>query len=200
MIDNSIAYLYGHYYGDEGLEVLNQDITSPEIYHKMVQELISQHSLSDSSMFMDEYVEAGYPGNYDSSVSEGTYNAVRNILMRINPPNMEPPREFVPTLKEELSLEEKLHEISDHRGNYDIIKNDAPTLYEDIVKDASKVIYLYVPSIIENFEQTNIVLQKIFFGYAVNDPDHYFSGVEKAVIELIYANYKEKINSVLDET
>ena len=97
-----------------------------------------------------------------------------------------------------MTLEEKLSEISSHRNDFDVLVKEAPKLYEEINKCASALIYDNVKSVPENFEHTHLVLQKIFFGYAVQRPEEFYSELEIEIINMLHKNWKTKIGEVLD--
>ena len=97
-----------------------------------------------------------------------------------------------------MTLENKLAELSTHRNDFDNLVQDAPELFEDIKKAACALVYDHVKSVPENFEQTHIVLQKIFFGYAVDRPEEFYSEIEIEIINMLYDNWRYIIREVLD--
>ena len=98
-----------------------------------------------------------------------------------------------------MTLEEKIHDLCSHRNDFDNLVEDAPELFEDIKKNACALVYDHVKSVPENFEQTHIVLQKIFFGYAVQRPEEFYSSIEIEIINMLHKNYKNKIHTVLNQ-
>ena len=99
-----------------------------------------------------------------------------------------------------MTLEEKIHDLCSHRNDFDNLVSEAPELFEEIKKCSCALVYDHVKSVPENFEQTHIVLQKIFFGYAVQRPEEFYSDIEIEIINMLHKNYKNKIHTVLDET
>ena len=98
-----------------------------------------------------------------------------------------------------MTLEEKIHDLCSHRNDFDNLVSEAPALFEEIKKCSCALVYDHVKSVPENFEQTHIVLQKIFFGYAVQRPEEFYSDIEIEIINMLYKNYKNKIHTVLNQ-
>ena len=98
-----------------------------------------------------------------------------------------------------MTQEEKLAELSTHRNDFDNLVSEAPELFEDIKKCSCALVYDHVKSVPENFEHTHLVLQKIFFGYAVQRPEEFYSDIEIEIINMLYKNYKNKIHTVLNQ-
>ena len=98
-----------------------------------------------------------------------------------------------------MTLEEKIHDLCSHRNDFDNLVSEAPELFEEIKKCSCALVYDHVKSVPENFEQTHIVLQKIFFGYAVQRPEEFYSDIEIEIINMLHKNYKNKIHTVLNQ-
>lgn len=98
-----------------------------------------------------------------------------------------------------MTLEEKINDLCSHRNDFDNLVSEAPELFEEIKKSSCALVYDHVKSVPENFEQTHIVLQKIFFGYAVQRPEEFYSGIEIEIINMLHKNYKNKIHTVLNQ-
>jgi len=98
-----------------------------------------------------------------------------------------------------MTLEEKIHDLCSHRNDFDNLVSEAPELFEEIKKCSCALVYDHVKSVPENFEQTHIVLQKIFFGYAVQRPEEFYSEIEIEIINMLHKNYKNKIHTVLNQ-
>ena len=98
-----------------------------------------------------------------------------------------------------MTLDEKINDLCSHRNDFDNLVSEAPELFEDIKKSSCALVYDHVKSVPENFEQTHIVLQKIFFGYAVQRPEEFYSDIEIEIINMLHKNYKDKIHTVLNQ-
>ena len=97
-----------------------------------------------------------------------------------------------------MTLEEKINELCSHRNDFDNLVSEAPELFEDIKKCSCALVYDHVKSVPENFEHTHLVLQKIFFGYAVDRPEEFYSSIEIEIIEMLHKNWRYIIREVLD--
>ena len=98
-----------------------------------------------------------------------------------------------------MTLEEKINDLCSHRNDFDNLVSEAPEIFEEIKRCCGALVYDHVKSVIENFEQSHIVLQKIFFGYSVDRPEEFYSDIEIEIINMLHKNYKDKINAVLDQ-
>lgn len=97
-----------------------------------------------------------------------------------------------------MTLEEKINDLCSHRNDFDNLVSEAPELFEDIKKCCGALVYDHVKSVIENFEQSHLILQKIFFGYAVDRPEEFYSEIEIEIINMLHNNWRYIIREVLD--
>ena len=97
-----------------------------------------------------------------------------------------------------MTLEEKINDLCSHRNDFDNLVSEAPELFEDIKKCCGALVYDHVKSVIENFEQSHLILQKIFFGYAVDRPEEFYSEIEIEIINMLHKNWRYIIREVLD--
>ena len=97
-----------------------------------------------------------------------------------------------------MTLSEKLDSISDHRSSHDMVKEDAPDLFEEMQIAIGRMLVEVTCAPIESFTHSALILEKIFFGYGVNEPETLYSETEKKVIDMIFENYRERIRAVTD--
>ena len=97
-----------------------------------------------------------------------------------------------------MTLEDKLHDISDHRSSHDMVKEIAPELLEEMHFAICRMLVEVTCAPIESFTHSALILEKIFFGYGVNEPEALYSETEKKVIDMIHSNYKDRIRAVTD--
>ena len=97
-----------------------------------------------------------------------------------------------------MTLEDKLNDISDHRSSHNTIAENAPELLEEMRLAIGKMLVEVTCAPIESFTHSALLLEKIFFGYGVNEPETMYSETEKKVIDMIHSNYKDRIRAVTD--
>ena len=97
-----------------------------------------------------------------------------------------------------MTLSEKLDSISDHRSSHDMVKEIAPDLLEEMQLAIGKMLVEVTCAPIESFTHSALILEKIFFGYGVNEPEALYSETEKKVIDMIHSNYTDRIRAVTD--
>ena len=97
-----------------------------------------------------------------------------------------------------MTLEDKLNDISDHRSSHNTIAENAPELLEEMQLAIGKMLVEVTCAPIESFTHSALILEKIFFGYGVNEPEALYSETEKRVIDMIHSNYKDRIRAVTD--